>query len=104
MSIDGSYKIVTRTPMGPQDGTLVVTTSGNVLTGKMVTGFGTVELSDGRVDGVNLSWKAAMKQPFPVVLECSAVWTETISPAAQKPERSELRRSLGRGSWDSRHL
>jgi hypothetical protein len=73
MSIDGSYKIVTRTPMGPQDGTLVVTTSGNVLTGKMVTGFGTVELSDGRVDGVNLSWKAAMKQPFPVVLECSAV-------------------------------
>jgi hypothetical protein len=58
--------------MGAQNGTLVLTTSGGELTGKMVGAQGEMALTDGKADGNNLSWKAQMTSPMPMTLEFTA--------------------------------
>jgi hypothetical protein len=72
MSADGSWNTVINTPMGAQNGTLILATSGATLTGKMVGAQGEMPLSDGTVDGNNLTWKAQMTSPMPMTLEFSA--------------------------------
>jgi len=72
MSADGSWNTTINTPMGAQNGTLILQTSGATLTGKMVGAQGEMALSDGTVDGNNLSWKAQMTSPMPMTLEFSA--------------------------------
>jgi hypothetical protein len=72
MSADGSWNTVINTPMGAQNGTLILATSGATLTGKMVGAQGEMALSDGTVDGNNLTWKAQMTSPMPMTLEFSA--------------------------------
>jgi hypothetical protein len=72
MSADGSWNTTINTPMGAQNGTLVLTTSGGELTGKMVGAQGEMALTDGKADGNNLSWKAQMTSPMPMTLEFTA--------------------------------
>jgi hypothetical protein len=72
MSADGTWNITTNTPMGAQDATLVLSTNGSSLTGQMVGPQGSVDLTEGAVDGENLTWKAALTQPMPIELEFSA--------------------------------
>jgi hypothetical protein len=72
MSADGSWNTTINTPMGAQNGTLVLQTSGATLSGKMVGAQGEMALSDGKVDGNNLSWKAQMTSPMPMTLEFTA--------------------------------
>ena len=43
MAVDGTWKLVVNTPMGSQESTLVITSSGGTLTGKetlLLTAFG----------------------------------------------------------------
>jgi len=72
MSADGSWNTTMNTPMGAQNATLVLQTSGATLTGKMVGAQGEMALSDGTVNGNNLAWKAQMTSPMPMTLEFSA--------------------------------
>ena len=72
MSADGSWNTTMNTPMGAQNATLVLQTSGSTLTGKMVGAQGEMALSDGTVNGNNLAWKAQMTSPMPMTLEFSA--------------------------------
>jgi len=72
MSADGSWNTTINTPMGAQNGTLILETSGATLTGKMVGAQGEMALSDGTVDGNNLTWKAQMTSPMPMTLEFAA--------------------------------
>lgn len=72
MSADGSWNTTINTPMGAQNGTLILQTSGATLSGKMVGAQGEMALSDGTVDGNNLSWKAQMTSPMPMTLEFTA--------------------------------
>jgi len=72
MSADGTWNTTMNTPMGPQQGTLILQTDGNALTGRMKSPQGEVELSDGTVDGNALSWKASITTPMPMTLEFSA--------------------------------
>ena len=72
MSADGTWNTTINTPMGAQNGTLHLQTSGATLTGKMAGAQGEIVLTDGKVDGNNLTWKAAMTSPMPMTLEFSA--------------------------------
>ena len=68
MSADGAWKTTVNSPMGVQQGTLEITTSGSTFTGKMAGAAGAQDIS-GSVDGDNLAWKAAITTPFPITLE-----------------------------------
>ena len=70
----GSEMCIRDRPMGAQTGSLELTTDGSSLTGTLSAATGdAAEITDGTVDGNNLSWKAAITQPMPLTLEFSAV-------------------------------
>ena len=68
MSADGTWKTTINSPMGVQEGTLTITTSGATFTGSMQTAQGAQEIS-GKVDGDTLTWGSKLTQPFPIDLE-----------------------------------
>ena len=68
MSVDGNWKTTVNSPMGVQQGTLTITSSGDAFTGTMAGAAGAQDIS-GKVDGGNLSWSAKITSPFPMTLE-----------------------------------
>jgi len=68
MSADGTWKVTINSPMGVQQGTLTVATSGATFTGQFAGQQGTQDIS-GKVDGDKLSWSSKLTQPFPIDLE-----------------------------------
>ena len=68
MSADGTWKTTINSPMGVQEGTLTIATSGATFTGSMQTAQGAQEVS-GKVDGNTLTWGSKLTQPFPIDLE-----------------------------------
>ena len=68
MSADGTWKTTINSPMGAQQGTLTVQTSGDSFTGKMDGAQGSQDVS-GKVDGDTLNFSAAITTPFPMTLE-----------------------------------
>ena len=51
MSVAGTYEVVTRTPMGEQKSVLTVAVDGNAFTGSNIGPMGSLEITDGVVDG-----------------------------------------------------
>lgn len=72
MSFTGTWSTTTKSPMGSQQATLTLAEDGGNLTGSIAGQQGTLELTDGSVDGTSASWKAAIQQPMPMTLEFSA--------------------------------
>ena len=72
MSFTGSWKIIINTPMGDQESSLVLSESGNKLTGKQSSMFGTGDLLNGTVAGNKATWAIEMTQPFAMTLEFTA--------------------------------
>jgi hypothetical protein len=68
---DGNWKITINTPMGAQEVTASITTSGDTFTGKTSGRMGDSEVS-GKVDGDTLTWSANITQPMPMTLEFTA--------------------------------
>ena len=68
MSADGTWKTTINSPMGVQEGTLTIATSGATFTGSMQTAQGAQDVS-GKVDGNTLTWGSKLTQPFPIDLE-----------------------------------
>lgn len=68
MSADGAWKTTVNSPMGVQEGTLDIVTSGETFTGKMESRVGAQDIS-GKVDGNTLTWSASITSPFPMTLE-----------------------------------
>ena len=69
MSVDGTWNITVNSPMGKQESTLNLTSSGATLTGTASAQGNTSEIKDGKVDGDNVSWSSAITSPFPMTLE-----------------------------------
>ncbi len=72
MSADGNWNVKLDTPMGPQQLTLTLVTDGNKLSGKMVGAQGTMEFTDGTVDGNDLTWTVSIQQPMPMDIATTA--------------------------------
>lgn len=73
MSADGKWTTTMNTPMGAQNGEMELSTDGASLTGSLTAQGNAVEITDGQVDGNNLTWKASVTQPMPITLEFTAV-------------------------------
>lgn len=67
MSADGTWKVSINSPMGVQQGTLDVKTSGSTFTGTFNGQMGSQDIS-GSVDGDKLSWKTNITSPMPLEL------------------------------------
>nr|WP_137676350.1 hypothetical protein [Parerythrobacter lutipelagi] len=74
MSVAGTYDTVVKSPMGDQKGTFTVVPGddGNTFTGSMAGGMGSMDVSDGKIDGDTLTWKMNMTVPMPMELNCEA--------------------------------
>ncbi len=73
MSVAGTYDVVTKTPMGDQQGKFTVEVAGDTFTGNVTGPMGAMEVQDGKVDGNKLTWKMDMKVPMPMTLDCEAM-------------------------------
>ena len=68
MSVDGAWNLIVKSPMGDQTSTMTLKAEGGVLTGSAMAGGDTSPITDGKVDGDNLSWSNAITSPFPMTL------------------------------------
>jgi hypothetical protein len=64
MAIDGTYQIELDTPMGKQQAKLVLKTDGATLTGSTDSSFGLHTLSNGTVNGDQLTWQTEIMGPM----------------------------------------
>ena len=65
MTADGNWNLVVPTPMGERRATLY----GGTLTGCQMADGSRTEISDGTVNGNQLSWKVSISDPMPLTLE-----------------------------------
>ncbi len=71
MSADGTWNLTLSTPMGAQQVTAVIVTSGATFTGTTKSAMGEQTVS-GAVDGDTLTWSANITSPMPMTLEFTA--------------------------------
>ena len=71
MAVDGKWEITINSPMGAQKATLDIKNEGGALTGTQTAMQGTQPVTNGKVDGNNLSWSANITSPMPMTLEFS---------------------------------
>ena len=69
MSADGTWNLTMQTPMGERRSTLTLSTAGSTLTGKQEAEGNTTDISDGTVNGNDVSWKVSITNPMPLTLE-----------------------------------
>ena len=72
MSVAGTYDTVVKSPMGEQKGTLTVNRDGDSWTGNMAGSLGSMDITNGTVDGNTLNWTMDMTVPMPMTLTCKA--------------------------------
>ena len=72
MSVAGTYDCTIKSPMGDQASKFTVTVDGDTFTGGMAGGMGSMDVTDGKVDGDTLTWKMNMTVPMPMTLDCDA--------------------------------
>ncbi|MFU8814433.1 MAG: hypothetical protein ACNA7W_03745 [Pseudomonadales bacterium] len=72
MSADGTWNTTMNTPMGAQQGTLTLATNGAELSGKLAGPQGEIDITDGKIDGDKLSWKASITSPMAMTLDFDA--------------------------------
>ena len=61
MTVDGVWKVLLATRMGEREATFDLRTSGEDLSGSLDLGLGVAEITDGKVRGGTLTWKAIVR-------------------------------------------
>ena len=61
MSVDGVWKVLLATRMGEREATFDLRTDGDDLTGSLDLGLGVAEITDGKVRGNVLTWRAVVR-------------------------------------------
>ena len=64
MSIDGTYNVRASTPVGVQEGKIVLKTEGESLSGSVTTRWGTENFTGGKVSGNQFEFTYSGKSPF----------------------------------------
>lgn len=72
MSFAGTYKVVIQTPMGREEGELVLEQDGDTLSGSMEARGETRQIDNPRIDGDAAKWSVDISQPMPMTLNFSA--------------------------------
>ena len=68
MAVDGTYETVVKSPMGDQKATLTVKSDGDTWTGTQAGAMGSMDITDGKVDGNKLTWSVNITVPMPMTL------------------------------------
>lgn len=71
-NVDGSWNTVTKSPMGDQQATLTITSSGQDLSGTYAGAMGSTEIKEGKVDDNQIMFKVDITVPMPMTLDISA--------------------------------
>ena len=80
MSVDGTWNVVVKSPMGDQPSTLTLAADGATLTGTASAQGNTNPIANGKVDGDTVSWSNSITTPFPMTLEfCGKVDGDSLS-------------------------
>jgi ABC-type uncharacterized transport system permease subunit len=83
-TIRGKWNITIKTPMGERVGVLDLGVEGATLTGTMSHADHSVAISNGKIDGNNLSWSAKITKPMRLSFKFTAtVEGNRISGAAR---------------------
>lgn len=69
MAIDGKWEITINSPMGAQKAKLEFTAKDGELTGMQHAQGASQPLTNGKVNGNNVSWSANITSPMPMTLE-----------------------------------
>lgn len=69
MAMDGAWKLVVETPMGPQEATLTVKTKSATAFDGTMSGAAGEQAFSGAVDGKTLTWATDITNPMPLTLE-----------------------------------
>ena len=86
MSVDGTWKIKMSTPIGPQEGQLILKSSGGILTGSMDQMGNKSDIEDGTIsDDGELSWTIKVKRPLKISVAITATYDgkDTIAGKAK---------------------
>jgi hypothetical protein len=82
--VQGKWKITINTPMGERSGVLELLVSDKTLTGSLSDADHHVAISDGKIEGNNLSWRAKITKPMRLSFKFTAtVDGDRISGAAR---------------------
>jgi hypothetical protein len=82
--VEGRWNITIKTPVGEKSGVLDLKTEGSALTGSMSDADHYAAISDGKVQGNQLSWSAKITKPMRMSLKFTAtVEADHISGAAK---------------------
>jgi hypothetical protein len=73
MSVDGTWKVTIKGPMGPMVTTLVVKSEGNAFTGTQSGQGQSAAVADGKVTEEQISWSNQITTPMKMKLEYSGV-------------------------------
>lgn len=71
-AIDGNWDTIVKSPLGDQKAVLTVNTDGDRWTGSQNGALGSVDITDGVVDGDTITWTMSITVPMPMTLTCSA--------------------------------
>ncbi|GHH16380.1 hypothetical protein E2E30_14060 [Sphingomonas sp. AAP5] len=71
-AVDGTWDTIVKSPLGDQKAVLTVKTDGTSWTGSQNGAMGSVEITDGTVEGDTISWKMSIVVPMPMTLDCKA--------------------------------
>ena len=83
MSIDGTYDVMVKSPLGEQKSKLIVKTAGDTFTGTNSGANGTFDIN-GAVNGNTLTWQQQMTVPMPMTLDMTAtIEGDTITGSAK---------------------
>lgn len=74
-SIDGKWDCISQTPMGDQPSVMDLKSDGNVITGTSTNMLGTIEITDGKLNGNTFTWQMEMTSPFPMKMSGEVVIT-----------------------------
>jgi hypothetical protein len=70
MAVDGTWKLTVNTPMGPQEGSLVLSCKGSTLNGTQSAASGESQpIQNGTINGNDIRWTASISRPMPLTLE-----------------------------------
>jgi hypothetical protein len=73
MSVNGTWKLSMQTPIGERKSTLILSTAGATLAGRLTADEGaSTDVYDGKTSGDELSFKVDIKNPMPLTLEVAA--------------------------------
>jgi len=72
MSINGTWDITMKTPIGNQEIRLVAQSDGKTVTGTQSSGSESVEIQDGLIEGDQVTWTAQTTKPMPMQVKFTA--------------------------------